>query len=94
MPWEAENPLFPADFDKIAPWLEEAFNRVPVLGEVGIKRVVHGAITHTTDAHMLLGPGARAPQLLAQHRLVDRPRLGARRRPRTRSLDRPRRRPS
>ncbi len=56
VPWEAENPLFPADYDKIAPWLEEAFNRIPILGEVGIKRVVHGAITHTTDAHMLLGP--------------------------------------
>ena len=56
VPWEAENPLFPADYDKIAPWLEEAFNRVPVLGEVGIKRVIHGAITHTTDGHMLLGP--------------------------------------
>ncbi len=56
VPWEAENPLFPADYDKIAPWLTEAFVRVPVLGEVGIKRVIHGAVTHTTDAHMLLGP--------------------------------------
>lgn len=56
VPWEAENPLFPADYDKIAPWLEEAFARVPVLGEVGIKSVIHGAITHTTDGHMLLGP--------------------------------------
>ncbi len=56
VPWEAENPLFPADYDKIAPWLAEAFERVPILGEVGIKRVIHGAITHTTDANMLLGP--------------------------------------
>ncbi len=56
VPWDAENPLFPADYDKIAPWLAEAFERVPVMGNVGIKRVVHGAITHTTDAHMLLGP--------------------------------------
>lgn len=56
VPWEAENPLFPADYDKIAPWLEEAFARVPVLAEVGIKSVIHGAITHTTDGHMLLGP--------------------------------------
>jgi len=56
VPWEAENPLFPADYDKIAPWLAEAFERIPILGEVGIKRVVHGAITHTTDSHMLLGP--------------------------------------
>lgn len=56
VPWDAENPLFPEDYDKIAPWLEEAFTRVPIYGEVGIKRVIHGAITHTTDAHMLLGP--------------------------------------
>lgn len=56
VPWEAENPLFPADYDKIGPWLVEAFARVPVMGEVGIKSVIHGAITHTTDAHMLLGP--------------------------------------
>ena len=56
VPWDAENPLFPADYDKIAPWLAEAFHRVPAMAEVGIKRVVHGAITHTTDSHMLLGP--------------------------------------
>lgn len=60
VPWEAENPLFPEDYDKIAPWLEEAFRRVSVFGEVGIKRVIHGAITHTTDAHMLLGPAPGA----------------------------------
>ncbi len=56
VPWEAENPLFPEDIDKIAPWLGEAFHRAPAMGEVGIKRWVHGAITHTTDGHMLLGP--------------------------------------
>ncbi len=56
VPWDAENPLFPADYDKIAPWLSKAFSRVPTYGEVGIKSVIHGAITHTTDAHMLLGP--------------------------------------
>ena len=56
VPWEAENPLFPEDYDKIAPWLEESFARVPIFADVGIKRVIHGAITHTTDAHMLLGP--------------------------------------
>ncbi|MEM8923538.1 MAG: FAD-dependent oxidoreductase [Actinomycetota bacterium] len=56
VPWDAENPLFPADYDKIAPWLTEAFERIPAFGELGIKQVVHGAITHTTDGHMLLGP--------------------------------------
>ena len=61
VPWDAENPLFPADYDKIAPWLAEAFQRVPLMADAGIKRVVHGAITHTIDGHMLLGPapGAR-----------------------------------
>ncbi len=56
VPWEAENPLFPEDYDKIAPWLEEAFRRIPCMADLGIKSVIHGAITHTTDAHMLLGP--------------------------------------
>ncbi len=60
VPWDAENPLFPTDYDKIAPWLEEAFNRVPIMAESGIKRVVHGAITHTIDGHMLLGPAPGA----------------------------------
>ncbi len=56
VPWEAENPLFDADYDLLAPWLEETFNRMPILAELGIRRVVRGAITHTTDANMLLGP--------------------------------------
>ena len=56
VPWELESPLFPEDYDKIAPWLAEAFERVPAFANVGIKRVIHGAITHTTDGHMLLGP--------------------------------------
>ncbi len=56
VPWDAENPLFPEDYDKIAPWLEESFNRLPCAAPLGIKRVIHGAITHTIDGHMLLGP--------------------------------------
>jgi len=55
-PWEAEHELFEADLDAIGPWLERALARVPVLAERGIKRIVRGAITHTPDGHMLLGP--------------------------------------
>ncbi len=55
-PWEAEHELFEPDYDRILPWLENAFERMPVLAELGIKRTVHGAITHPPDGNMLLGP--------------------------------------
>ncbi|MEM8597798.1 MAG: FAD-dependent oxidoreductase, partial [Pseudomonadota bacterium] len=55
-PWEAENELFEPDFDRIMPWLENAMGRMPVLAELGLKRVVHGAITHPPDGNMMLGP--------------------------------------
>ncbi len=55
-PWEAENELFDPDYDRIMPWLENAMERMPVLAELGIKRAVHGAITHPPDGNMLLGP--------------------------------------
>jgi len=55
-PWEAENHLFDPDYDRIMPWLEKAMRRVPIFADLGIKRVVHGAITHSADGHMLAGP--------------------------------------
>ena len=55
-PWEAESELFAPDYDRIMPWLENAMERMPVLAELGIKRAVHGAITHPPDGNMLLGP--------------------------------------
>ncbi len=55
-PWEAENELFDPDYDRIMPWLENSMERVPVFAEAGIRRVVHGAITHPPDGNMLLGP--------------------------------------
>jgi len=55
-PWEAEHELFEPELDRIMPWLENAFERMPVLAERGIRRVVHGAITHPPDGNMLLGP--------------------------------------
>ena len=55
-PWESENELFEADFDRIMPWLENSFERMPILAELGIKKTIHGAITHPPDGNMLLGP--------------------------------------
>lgn len=55
-PWDAENELFEADFERIMPWLENALDRMPVLSTVGIKRTVHGAISHPPDGNPLVGP--------------------------------------
>jgi dimethylglycine dehydrogenase len=53
-----ENELFPDDLDRIAPWLERAIERMPIFGQVGIRRVINGAIPHTPDGAPLLGPAA------------------------------------
>jgi dimethylglycine dehydrogenase len=34
-PWEAENELFEADYDRIMPWLENAMDRMPIFAELG-----------------------------------------------------------
>jgi len=53
--WSLENPLFPADYDRIGPWLERAFERVPILADMGIKSAIRGAIGHTPDGEPLFG---------------------------------------
>ena len=55
-PWQAENELFEADYESIGDFLMIALEKMPVLAELGIKRVVRGAITHTPDGGMLVGP--------------------------------------
>ncbi len=54
--WDSENELFDPDFDNLAPYIERVMERVPMWGELGIKRVVCGAIPHTPDGNPLLGP--------------------------------------
>lgn len=54
--WESENELFDPDFDNIAPYIERVMQRMPNWAELGLKRVVCGAIPHTPDANPLLGP--------------------------------------
>ncbi len=60
-PWEAENELFAPDYDRVMPWLENAMERMPVLAELGIRRDVHGAISHPPDGNPLIGPAPGAP---------------------------------
>ncbi|MFM9977062.1 MAG: FAD-dependent oxidoreductase [Sphingomonadaceae bacterium] len=56
--WHSTSELFPDDLDRISPWVERAIERMPVFGEVGIRRIVNGAIPHTPDGGPLLGPTA------------------------------------
>ncbi|MEM9498946.1 MAG: FAD-dependent oxidoreductase, partial [Pseudomonadota bacterium] len=55
-PWEYENWLFEADYDRVMPYLEESLNRMPIFAELGIQREVHGAISHPPDGNPLIGP--------------------------------------
>ena len=55
-PWEAENELFEPDYDRVMPWLENAMERMPLFADLGIKRDVHGAISHPPDGNPLIGP--------------------------------------
>ncbi len=59
-PWEAENELFDADYDRIMPWLENALDRMPIFADLGITREVHGAISHPPDGNPLIGPAPDA----------------------------------
>ena len=56
--WESANELFDPDFDNLMPYIERVMERVPMWGELGIKRVVCGAIPHTPDSNPFLGPAA------------------------------------
>ncbi len=56
--WSSTSELFVDDIDRISHWLERAIARMPVFGEVGIRRIVNGAIPHTPDGGPLLGPAA------------------------------------
>jgi dimethylglycine dehydrogenase len=55
-PWDFGMTLFPEQIDRILPELRMAFERFPVLLEVGVKKWVNGAFTFTPDGNPLVGP--------------------------------------
>ena len=55
-PWDFGMTLFPEDVERIAPELQLAFERFPVLAGTGVRRWVHGAFTFTPDGNPLVGP--------------------------------------
>ena len=56
--WDAQHELFDPDLDNIMPYVERVMERMPMWSELGIKRVVCGAIPHTPDSNPFLGPAA------------------------------------
>lgn len=61
-PWERAIPtdfsfeLFPDDLQRLSAQMERALVRVPLLGSVGVRRVVNGPIPYTPDGNPLIGP--------------------------------------
>jgi dimethylglycine dehydrogenase len=53
--------LLPPDLERGAACIDEGMRRVPALGKVGVKRVICGPTSRTTDFNGLMGPLAGAP---------------------------------
>ena len=60
-PWDSDSELFPDDIERLMPWLGHAMERLPILEDAGIKRIVNGAIPHPPDGPPYLGPVAGIP---------------------------------
>ncbi|MDH5323676.1 MAG: FAD-dependent oxidoreductase, partial [Gammaproteobacteria bacterium] len=56
--WSSDSELFPDDLERLMPWLGYAMERLPIIQEAGIKRIVNGAIPHPPDGPPYLGPVA------------------------------------
>ncbi len=59
-PMDFGRDLFPDDLDRIEENIARAIDRVPALGDVGIKRVINGPMIWSPDSSVLFGP---APEL-------------------------------
>jgi dimethylglycine dehydrogenase len=51
-----EQELLVPDLERVSHAFERALERVPVLGELGVKRVVNGPLMRTPDGNPLIGP--------------------------------------
>ena len=53
--------LYPDDLDRLEWYIEDACARVPLLGTVGVSRVVNGPIPYAPDGNPLIGPMPGVP---------------------------------
>lgn len=60
-PWSFGMELFQNDLDRMEDELAMAFDRIPVLGTAGIRRVVNGAISFSPDGRPMIGPMPGVP---------------------------------
>ncbi len=48
--------LYPDDLERLEWYVEAAVERVPILGEVGVQKVINGPIPYTPDGNPYIGP--------------------------------------
>ncbi len=53
---DSEYELFQEDLERIEGHIASAMERVPIFGEVGVKKVYNGAIAYTPDGNPIIGP--------------------------------------
>ncbi|MEM7216517.1 MAG: FAD-dependent oxidoreductase [Pseudomonadota bacterium] len=56
MPEDFSFQLYPDDLERLEFYIEDAMARVPMLGEVGVNKVINGPIPYTPDGNPLVGP--------------------------------------
>ncbi len=61
MPEDFSFQLYPDDLDRLEWYIADACARVPILGSVGITRVVNGPIPYAPDGNPLIGPMPGVP---------------------------------
>jgi dimethylglycine dehydrogenase len=56
IPGDFANQLYDDDLDRLEPYIEAAIGRVPILGSVGVQRVINGPIPYSPDGNPYIGP--------------------------------------
>ena len=56
MPWSFGRELLPENLDRLAPILEAAARRIPLVGKLGLKTIINGPIPVSPDGEPILGP--------------------------------------
>lgn len=61
MPADFSFQLFPDDLDRLEWYLNDAVERVPILGTAGLSRMINGPIPYAPDGNPLIGPMPGVP---------------------------------
>ncbi|HXT08202.1 MAG TPA: FAD-dependent oxidoreductase [Roseiarcus sp.] len=56
IPDEFANQLYPDDLERLESYIAAAMERVPILGTVGVQRVINGPIPYSPDGNPYIGP--------------------------------------